>query len=138
MTYDLLKSAHVVAMVIWMGGTIAAPAIAAALPTDAAGRDARAALFGWYRRVVTPAMIATLALGLTLAQLAGWFSAGWLQAKLVLVLGMTALHGVISGRLRRGALMDAAGRARLVRLSALGVVALAGIAWLAVSKIGPW
>ena len=136
--YELLKSLHVVSVTLWMGGMIAAPAVAAALPGDRAGRRAREALFGWYRRVVTPAMIATLALGLTLAQWAGWFEAGWLQAKLVLVLGMTALHGAISGRLRRGALLDEAGRSRLVRLSVASIVLLLGIAWLAVAKMALW
>ena len=138
MIYDAVKSAHVVAMVLWIGGMIAAPALAAALPDDAAGRDARGALFAWFRRIVTPAMIATLALGLGLAQWAGWFTAPWLQAKLILVLGLTALHGVVSGRLRRGALLDGPGRAALSRLSLATAAVLSGIAWLAVSKTALW
>lgn len=136
--YEGLKSAHVVAMVIWVGGMIVAPSVAVTLPDDAAGQSARTALFAWFRRIVTPAMIVTLALGLWLAQWAGWFTSGWLQAKLALVLVMTALHGVLSGRLRRGALLNGERRAGLARLSVASAVGLAGIAWLAISKTALW
>ena len=136
--YEVLKSAHLLAVVVWMGGMIVTPAIAAALPDDRAGRDARIALFAHFRRIVTPAMIATLALGLGLAQWAAWFDDGWLQAKLGLVLAMTALHGVLSGQLRRGALLDETGRAVLGHLSLASLVLLAGIVWLAVSKASLW
>ena len=50
------------------------------------------------RAIINPAMIATWVLGLWLAWLGpdshyGWFASGWLQAKLVLVLALSALHG---------------------------------------------
>jgi protoporphyrinogen IX oxidase len=50
------------------------------------------------RAIINPAMIATWVLGLSLAWLGpdshyGWFASGWLQAKLVLVLALSALHG---------------------------------------------
>jgi putative membrane protein len=46
-------------------------------------------------------MIATWVLGLALAWIGpdsryGWFASGWLQAKLVLVLGLSALHGLFA------------------------------------------
>ena len=65
------------------------------------GADTVRALRSWSLRVTTPAMLATLALGLFLAQGAGWFAAAWLQAKLLPVLALTALHGMLSGQLRR-------------------------------------
>lgn len=136
--YEALKAAHVVAVVVWVGGMIAAPSLAASLPSDEAGRRAREALFAWFRRVVTPAMIITLALGLWLAQWADWFTSDWLQTKLVLVLAMTALHGFVSGRLRRGALLDREARGALVRFSFASVALLGGIAWLAIAKVVPW
>ena len=50
------------------------------------------------RGIVNPAMIATWVFGLSLAWLGpdsryGWFASGWLQAKIVLVLALSALHG---------------------------------------------
>jgi putative membrane protein len=53
------------------------------------------------RAIINPAMIATLLLGLALAWLGpdsrfGWFAAGWLQAKIVLVVAMTAVHGLFA------------------------------------------
>ena len=47
------------------------------------------------RAIINPAMIATWVLGLTLAWLGpdsryGWFASGWLQAKVVLVLALSA------------------------------------------------
>jgi putative membrane protein len=46
-------------------------------------------------------MIATIALGLWLGWLGpdsryGWFASGWLQAKIVLVLTLSALHGMLA------------------------------------------
>jgi putative membrane protein len=49
------------------------------------------------RIIINPAMVATWALGLWLGWDAGLFTAGWLQAKLVLVLLMSALHGYLAG-----------------------------------------
>jgi len=43
--------------------------------------------------IMTPAMVVTWALGLWLAWTGGAYVAGWLQAKVVLVVGLSALHG---------------------------------------------
>jgi putative membrane protein len=48
------------------------------------------------RAIINPAMVATWVLGLWLAWSGGWFTAGWLHAKLVLVLAMSAVHGMLS------------------------------------------
>jgi putative membrane protein len=45
---------------------------------------------------MTPAMILTWLLGITLVLQGGWFAAGWFHAKLALVLAMTILHGLFS------------------------------------------
>jgi putative membrane protein len=53
------------------------------------------------RAIINPAMIATWAAGLWL----GWngfaFQAGWLQAKIVLVLILSGIHGYLSAAVRR-------------------------------------
>ena len=97
MAYELAKSAHIVAAFLWFAGMV----VVALLHTSASG--ATSSLLTWDRYVTTPAMIATWALGLTMATTAGWFFDGWLMAKLVFVLALSAIHGVLSGRLRRSA-----------------------------------
>ena len=56
------------------------------------------------KAIINPAMAAAWVLGLWLAWYAGWFSARWLQAKLVLVLLMSAVHGLFVGYVRDFAL----------------------------------
>jgi putative membrane protein len=53
------------------------------------------------KAIMTPAMIATWVLGLTLAWQGGWFKAGWLHGKLLLVLALSAVHGMLAGHVRR-------------------------------------
>ena len=48
------------------------------------------------RFIMTPAMILTWLLGLTLAWQTGYYAAHWLQAKFVLVLLMSGAHGMMS------------------------------------------
>ena len=53
------------------------------------------------RAIINPAMIATWVLGLWLAWLGpdsryGWFASGWLQAKIALVLALSAVHGLLA------------------------------------------
>ncbi|MBR0642690.1 CopD family protein [Plastoroseomonas hellenica] len=97
MVYELLKASHIVAVVIWFGGMMA---VALLLRR---GSEATPSLLTWDRYVTTPAMIAAWGLGLTMATWAGWFASGWMMAKMVLVLALSAVHGLLSGRLRRAA-----------------------------------
>ena len=55
----------------------------------------------WDQAVTTPAMLLVWGLGLTLATSGQWFTAGWLQAKLVYVVLLSGLHGIQTGHLRR-------------------------------------
>jgi putative membrane protein len=53
------------------------------------------------RAIINPAMIATWVFGLWLAWLGpdsryGWFASGWLWAKIILVLGLSAVHGLLA------------------------------------------
>ena len=51
--------------------------------------------------IMTPAMIISWVLGLWLAYQAGFFSSGWLQAKLALTIGLSGVHGYFSAAVRR-------------------------------------
>jgi protoporphyrinogen IX oxidase len=53
------------------------------------------------RAIINPAMIATFVFGLWLAWLGpdsryGWFASPWLWAKIVLVLALSAVHGLLA------------------------------------------
>ena len=45
--------------------------------------------------IITPAMVVSWVLGLWLAWAGGFYAAGWLHAKLVLVIALSALHGFL-------------------------------------------
>jgi len=100
--YNALKALHVAAMFVWLSTLLIVPLIAFALGQRAGGRsEALLRLRRFFAGVGTPAMLATFALGLAMAQQAGWLVAAWLQIKLVLVLALAALHGAVAGQLRR-------------------------------------
>lgn len=129
--YVWIKALHAAAIVTWMAGMITAPTII----SRGTGRDRILAMRWQFSRVTTPAMILALAFGLWLAQDGSWFRAAWVQAKLVLVVGLTGLHGVLSGQLRRLS-TDAAHVAPkwVAQLSTITILAVLAIAVLAVVK----
>jgi putative membrane protein len=45
--------------------------------------------------IINPAMVVTWVLGVWLAHDGGWLGAGWLHAKLALVIGLSAVHGLM-------------------------------------------
>lgn len=142
MTYLWLKAAHVASVLLFVGGTFAMLLAVAALGTRQAGEadpagSLRAAVRWWDARVTAPAMIATWGLGLWVATSGGWFTSGWLLAKLVLVILLSGLHGVLAGRLRRfdpEALPASARPSPL--LTALTLVSILCIVVLAIVKPG--
>ncbi len=53
------------------------------------------------RVIATPAMVATWLFGILLATATGAWGAGWLHAKLALVLALSALHGLLAREVGR-------------------------------------
>jgi protoporphyrinogen IX oxidase len=45
------------------------------------------------KAIINPAMVVSWGLGLWLAWKGGWYAAPWLQAKVVLALAMSGMHG---------------------------------------------
>lgn len=137
MDYLWLKAFHVAAVLVFIGGlfvqSVAVMAIVR-VGSDEAMRDTVLLVRAWDRRITAPALLLLWGLGIAAAVEGGWFGAGWLWAKLVLVVLLSGLHGVQAGTLRRfgsgrGRPASAVGR-RLPLLT----IAAGAIALLAVTK----
>jgi putative membrane protein len=131
MDYQWFLALHLVAIVVWIGGMLANGVMLGGQPQRRKLEAARR----WNLRLVTPAMLLVWAFGITLAVQGHWFQAPWLSTKLVLVLALSALHGMQSGTLRRMAADPSRKPSALVRLSAtLTIVAVVLVVFLAVVK----
>nr|WP_312232182.1 protoporphyrinogen oxidase HemJ [Pseudomonas sp.] len=109
MLYLWIKALHIVAMVCWFAGLFYLPRLFVyhAMSEDAPSRERFSTMERkLYRGIMTPAMIATLVLGVGLLMLApGWMSQGWMHAKLTLVILLVGYHhvcGAMYKRLARG------------------------------------
>ena len=96
--YPWIKAGHVVALIAWMAAMLYLPRLFVYHASLPAGATAQSETFKVMERrllkaIMTPAMIATWAFGLTLAVLSGYYASPWLQAKFALVLIMSGLHG---------------------------------------------
>ena len=95
--YEWLKAFHIIAVIAWMAGMLYLPRLfvyhCAAPPGSAQSETFKLMERRLLRFIVTPAMIATWALGVALAWAVDWELAGWFWAKLVLVLVMSAVQG---------------------------------------------
>jgi putative membrane protein len=92
-----LKIGHVIFMVFWLAGLFMLPRQCIYMLDHAPGSEGEAkwALrMGKLRAIIlTPSLIVVWVLGLLMAYATGYFSAGWLHAKLTLVLVLTGYHG---------------------------------------------
>lgn len=107
--YSLLKTLHILAVILFVTGFFPATIIVARSPS-AAGL---AAMRRWDKWVTGPALGAVWILGVTLAIQGGWFHSGWLPTKLVFAVMLSALHGIVAGRMKRLARGEAAPSLRL-------------------------
>ena len=102
--YRWLLALHIIAVISWMAGMLYLPRLFV-YHCDADPGSRQSETFKVMERrllkfIINPAMILTWVLGLWLAYSGGWFAAHWLQAKLVLVLAMSGVHGVLSKYVR--------------------------------------
>ena len=100
--YPWVKALHVISIIAWMAGMLYLPRLYVYHADKAPGSEASEMLKIMERRllraIINPAMIAAFVFGGLLLATPGiidW-SAWWIYAKLVLVLGMGALHGALS------------------------------------------
>jgi putative membrane protein len=100
--YPWVKAVHIVAIIAWMAGMLYLPRLFV-YHAEAEICSKQSETFKIMERrlltvITTPAMVASWALGLWLAWSGpdpqyGWFTSGWLWAKLALVLGLSGAHG---------------------------------------------
>jgi protoporphyrinogen IX oxidase len=105
MLYSWIKAFHIIAVIAWMAGMLYLPRLFV-YHCDAPKESVQSETFKLMERrllraIITPAMIATWVFGLWLAwdgpdSRYGWFTAGWLHAKIVLVLTLSAVHGMLA------------------------------------------
>lgn len=90
-----LKAFHIIAVVCWFAGIFYLPRLFVyhALATDQATRDHLKTMERKLYRFVTPFAVLTIALGLAMVLLnPAYAHAGWLQAKVLLVLPLAVYH----------------------------------------------
>jgi putative membrane protein len=98
--YPWIKALHLIAVIAWMAGMLYLPRLYVYHASVAPGSPESAMLKIMERRllraIINPAMIATWALGLIMAWAGAWWLAPWFLAKVALVLGLSALHGLLA------------------------------------------
>ncbi len=138
--YVFVVLLHVTADILFAASLLTTALVAAALAREpaqalAAHRRLVVGVRRWNRLVAGPSLVLLWVLGLWLAHRAGWFGAAWLHVKLALVLFVSALHGWISGVLRRLARTPPVAPPRLVWIAIpLSLAGFAAIVWLALVK----
>jgi putative membrane protein len=101
--YPWIKAAHLIAVIAWMAGMLYLPRLfvyhCAAEAGSVQSETFKVMERRLLRAILTPAMVVTWVLGLTLAFTPGivsWSSDGWMHTKLVLVLAMSGVHGLLA------------------------------------------
>jgi protoporphyrinogen IX oxidase len=97
--YEWAKAFHVIAVIAWMAGMLYLPRLfvyhCEAEPGSKQSETFKVMERRLLRAIVNPAMVAAWILGLGLAWQGGWSASHWLQAKFVLVVGLSAIHGML-------------------------------------------
>jgi putative membrane protein len=98
--YLWMKAAHVIAIIAWMAGMLYLPRLFV-YHCEAEPGSKQSETFKLMERrlmnvIINPAMTLAWALGLWLAWTGGFFTSGWFHAKLLLVVALSALHGLLS------------------------------------------
>ena len=103
--YEWIKAFHIITVIAWMAGMLYLPRLfvyhCAAETGSVQSETFKVMERRLLRAIINPAMVATWIFGLWLAWLGpdsryGWFDSGWLWAKIILVLGLSAVHGLLA------------------------------------------
>jgi protoporphyrinogen IX oxidase len=98
--YLWLKAFHVMAIIAWMAGMLYLPRLfvyhCEAEPGSRQSETFKVMERRLLRGITNPAMVASWALGLWIAYDGGWYTWHWLQAKLLLVVTLSGIHGMLA------------------------------------------
>jgi putative membrane protein len=98
MLYLWIKALHVVAVISWMAALLYLPRLLVYHADAETGSKQSETFKTMERRLLrfigTPAMLVVWASGLWLAFEVGAFREGWLHGKILLVVGLSAVHGL--------------------------------------------
>ena len=98
--YLWIKAVHVIAVISWMAGMLYLPRLFV-YHCEAEKGSRQSEIFKVMERrllkaIINPAMIVTWLAGLTLMWLGGWYLHPWFHLKFLLVLILSAVHGLFS------------------------------------------
>ncbi|HKU06317.1 MAG TPA: protoporphyrinogen oxidase HemJ [Bradyrhizobium sp.] len=98
--YEWIKALHVIAVISWMAGMLYLPRLfvyhCEAEPGSKQSETFKVMERRLLKAIINPAMIVTWLAGLYLAWSASWYKSPWFQAKFVLVLILSGVHGAFS------------------------------------------
>jgi protoporphyrinogen IX oxidase len=97
--YLWAKAVHIIAVISWMAGMLYLPRLfiyhCEAEPGSRQSETFKVMEWRLLTIIINPAMVVTWVLGVWLAHDGGWLTAGWLHAKLALVIALSAVHGLM-------------------------------------------
>ncbi|PVE24812.1 protoporphyrinogen oxidase HemJ [Microvirga sp. KLBC 81] len=137
--YLWIKAFHVIAVIAWMAGMLYLPRLFV-YHCDAPKGSIQSETFKIMERrllkaIINPAMIVTWLLGLYMIWDGGWYTSGWLHAKVALVLILSGVHGVYVRRLKEFAADKNTRPAKYYRiLNEVPTVLMIGIVILVIVK----
>ncbi len=103
--YPWLTAGHVIFMVFWLAGLFMLPRQCIYMLDAAPGSPEEAKWahrMGLLRKIIlTPSLIVVWVLGLLQAWASGYFSEGWLHAKITLVVLLSGYHGWLVAQTRK-------------------------------------
>ena len=102
--YDWVKALHIISVIAWMAVMLYLPRLfvyhCAAEVGSVQSETFKVMERRLLKAIINPAMIATWVFGLWLVWLGGWAFATWFQAKFVLVMVLSGVHGMLSRYVR--------------------------------------
>jgi protoporphyrinogen IX oxidase len=103
--YLWFKAFHILAVISWMAGMLYLPRLfvyhTGAEPGSVQSETFKVMERRLLKAIINPAMIASWVSGLWLAWDLGFFSRGWMDAKLALVILLSGVHGYLAAAVRR-------------------------------------
>ena len=102
--YSWMKALHVIAIIAWMAAMLYLPRLFVYHTMAEPGSDKSETFKIMERRllraIMNPAMVVSWIAGLWIAWVVFGLQGGWLHAKLLLVVGLSAVHGYLSKAVR--------------------------------------